>query len=91
MGPCWTLKSTKVQNHWDCRFRTSGLGLGTLVIKHVSENLTASAQMFCDCFFTTIPAVDHMLKNEIYLTGTVMKNRISQAMKKIPDDKTLKQ
>ena len=44
--------------------------------------------MYCDCFFTTILAVDHMLRNEIYLTGTEMKD--PQAMKKLLDDKTLK-
>ncbi|KAM4590851.1 piggyBac transposable element-derived protein 3-like isoform 1-T2 [Odontesthes bonariensis] len=31
-----------------------------------------------------------MLKNDIYLTGTVMKNRVPQAVRKLPDDKTLK-
>ncbi|XP_044040956.1 piggyBac transposable element-derived protein 4-like [Siniperca chuatsi] len=34
--------------------------------------------------------VDHMLKDDIYLTGTVMKGRVKQAMNKLPDDKTLK-
>lgn len=67
-----------------------GLGLGTLAIKHLSETLTAGTQVYCDRFFTTIQAVDHMLKDDIYLTGTVMKGRVKQAMNKLPDDKTLK-
>ncbi|XP_048041390.1 piggyBac transposable element-derived protein 3-like isoform X1 [Megalobrama amblycephala] len=69
---------------------SDGLGLGTLVIKRLSETLTAGTQVYCDRFFTTIQAVDHMLKDDIYLTGTVMKGRVKQAMNKLPDDKTLK-
>ncbi|XP_035528002.1 piggyBac transposable element-derived protein 4-like [Morone saxatilis] len=69
---------------------SDGLGLGALVVKRLSETLTAGTKVYCDRYFTTILAVDHMLKNEIYLTGTVMKNRVPQAMKKLPDDKTLK-
>ena len=69
---------------------SDGLGLGELVIKRLSETLTAGTKVYCDRFFTTILAVDHMLKNGIYLTGTVMKNEVPQAMKKLPDDKTLK-
>lgn len=68
---------------------SDGLGLGTLVIKHLSQTLTAGTKVYCDHFFTTTLAVDHMLKNEIYLTGTV-KNRIPQAVRKLPDDKSLK-
>ncbi|KTF76632.1 hypothetical protein cypCar_00038447 [Cyprinus carpio] len=66
---------------------SDGLGLGTLVIKRLSETLTAGTQVYCDRFFTTIQAVDHMLKDDIYLTGTLMKGRVKQAMNKLPDDK----
>ncbi|XP_039503054.1 piggyBac transposable element-derived protein 3-like [Pimephales promelas] len=68
---------------------SDGLGLGTLVIKRLSEMLTAGTQVYCDRFFTTIQVVDHMLKDDIYLTGTVMKGRVKQATNKLPDDKTL--
>uniref|UniRef100_A0A8C1QN76 PiggyBac transposable element-derived protein domain-containing protein n=1 Tax=Cyprinus carpio TaxID=7962 RepID=A0A8C1QN76_CYPCA len=63
---------------------------GTLAIKHLSETLTAGTQVYCDRFFTTIQAVDHMLKDDIYLTGTVMKGGVKQAMNKLSNDKTLK-
>lgn len=69
---------------------SDGLDLGTLAVKRLSETLTAGTKVYCDRFFTTVSAVDHLLKDEIYLTGTVMKGRVKQAMKKLPDDKTLK-
>ncbi|XP_063749777.1 piggyBac transposable element-derived protein 3-like [Eleginops maclovinus] len=69
---------------------SDGLGLGSLVIKRLSETLTAGTKVYCDRFFTSTAAVDTMLKDHIYLTGTVMKNRVSQAVNKLPDDKTLK-
>lgn len=60
--------------------------LPTMVLKHLSETLTAGTKVFCDRFFTTTQAVNHMLKNGVYLPGTVMKNWVPQALKKLPDD-----
>uniref|UniRef100_A0A3P9NWF0 Si:ch211-255f4.7 n=1 Tax=Poecilia reticulata TaxID=8081 RepID=A0A3P9NWF0_POERE len=70
---------------------SAGLGLGTLVIKRLSETLPAGTKLYCDRFFMSVPAVDHMLRKRVYLTGTVMKNRVPKAMRKLPSDRTLKQ
>uniref|UniRef100_A0A8C6PBR5 PiggyBac transposable element-derived protein domain-containing protein n=1 Tax=Nothobranchius furzeri TaxID=105023 RepID=A0A8C6PBR5_NOTFU len=70
---------------------SEGLGLGALVIKRLCGTLHAGTKLYCDQFFTTIPAVDFMLEKQVYLTGTVMKNQVSKAMEKLPSDKTLKQ
>lgn len=65
---------------------SDGLGLGTLVLKRGN-----GTKVYCDRFFTSTQAVNHMLKSGVYLTGIVMKNRVPQAVKKLPEDKTLKQ
>lgn len=70
---------------------SAGLGLGTLVIKRLSETLPSGTKLYCDRFFMSVPAVDHMLRKQVYLTGTVMKNRVPKAMRKLPSDRTLKQ
>lgn len=69
---------------------SEGLGLGALVIKRLCETVHAGTKVYCDRFFTTTLAVDHMLKKQVYLTGTVMKNRVKKAMEKLPSDLTLK-
>ncbi|XP_047219786.1 uncharacterized protein LOC124867405 isoform X1 [Girardinichthys multiradiatus] len=69
---------------------SEGLGLGALVIKCLSETLPADTKVYCDRFFMTLPDVDHMLKKRVYLTWTVMKNRVPKAMLKLPSDPNLK-
>ncbi|XP_041846922.1 uncharacterized protein LOC121643526 [Melanotaenia boesemani] len=54
---------------------SEGLGLGALVIKRLSETLQPGTKVYCDRFFTTMSAVEHMLRKQVYLTGTVMKNK----------------
>ncbi|XP_062849144.1 piggyBac transposable element-derived protein 3 [Trichomycterus rosablanca] len=70
---------------------TEGLGLGTLVTARLSETLHPGTKVYCDRFFTSITAVDHMLDKQVYLTGTVMKNRVPKALEKLPSDQTMKE
>lgn len=66
------------------------LGLGGLVIDRLSQTLHPNTNVYCDRFFTSIQAVEHMMKKQMYVTGTVMKNRVAAAVQKLPTDKTMK-
>lgn len=66
------------------------LGLGGLVIDRLSETLHPGTKVYCDRFFTSIKAVNRMMEKQVYLTATVMKNRVSEAVQKLPSDKTMK-
>ena len=66
------------------------MGLGGSVIMHLSARLQPGTSLYCDCFFTNVRLLDAMLERNIYVTGTVMKNRILKEVRsKIVDDKTL--
>lgn len=65
------------------------LGLGGFVIDRLSETLHRT-KVYCDQFFTCIKAVNRMMEKQVYLTGKVMKNRVSEAVQKLPSDKTIK-
>ncbi|XP_057693808.1 piggyBac transposable element-derived protein 3-like [Corythoichthys intestinalis] len=66
------------------------LGLGGLVIDRLSQTLHTNTNVYCDRFFTSIQAVEHMMKKHLYITGTVMRNRVAAAAQKLPSDKTMK-
>lgn len=66
-----------------------GLGLGALVIERLAKTLHPGTKVYCDRFFTTMKAVDQMLEKQMYLTGTVMKNRVTKALQKLPSDQTM--
>ncbi|KAM3610115.1 uncharacterized protein V6R79_025585 [Siganus canaliculatus] len=66
------------------------LGLGGLGIDLLSQTLHPTTNVYCDRFFTSIHAVEHMMKKQMYLTGTVMKNRAAAAVQKLPSDNTMK-
>uniref|UniRef100_A0A8C5DWF5 Si:ch211-255f4.7 n=1 Tax=Gouania willdenowi TaxID=441366 RepID=A0A8C5DWF5_GOUWI len=66
------------------------LGLGSLVIDRLSQTLRPNTKVYCDRFFTSIQGVEHMMKKQVYLTGTVMKNRVAAAVQKLPTDKKMK-
>uniref|UniRef100_A0A3B4U452 PiggyBac transposable element-derived protein domain-containing protein n=2 Tax=Seriola dumerili TaxID=41447 RepID=A0A3B4U452_SERDU len=66
------------------------LGLGSLVIDRLSQTLRPNTNVYCDQFFTSVQAVEHMMKKQMYVTGTVMRNRISAAVQKLPTDKEMK-
>lgn len=68
-----------------------GLGLGALVVARLAKTLHPGTKVYCDRFFTSMTAVDQMLEKQVYLTGTIMKNRINKALQKLPSDKTMKQ
>uniref|UniRef100_A0A3Q3G5T7 Si:ch211-255f4.7 n=1 Tax=Labrus bergylta TaxID=56723 RepID=A0A3Q3G5T7_9LABR len=70
---------------------TEGLGLAALVIKRLAKDLQPGTKLYCDCFFTTVKAVDQMLKKKVYLTGPVMESRVNKALKKLPSNLHMKQ
>ncbi|XP_031586314.2 piggyBac transposable element-derived protein 3 [Oreochromis aureus] len=66
------------------------LGLGGLVIDHLSQTLHPNTKVYCDRFFMSIQGVERMMKKQMYVTGTVMKNQVAAAVQKLPNDKTMK-
>lgn len=66
------------------------LGLGGLVIHRLSQTLHPNTNVYCDQFFTSIQTVEHMMKKQMYITGTVMKKRVAAAVQKLPTNKTMK-
>ncbi|XP_010790902.1 uncharacterized protein isoform X2 [Notothenia coriiceps] len=67
-----------------------GLGLGSLVIERLCQTLKRGTKVYCDRFFTTIKGAQQMMEKELYITGTIMKNRLAGANDKLPSDKTMK-
>ncbi|KAI4818153.1 hypothetical protein KUCAC02_011513, partial [Chaenocephalus aceratus] len=67
-----------------------GLGLGGLVLARLCQTLHRGTKVYCDRFFTSIRCVEQMMKKEMYITGTIMKNRLAGAKEKLPSDKTMK-
>ncbi|KAI4801215.1 hypothetical protein KUCAC02_000139 [Chaenocephalus aceratus] len=65
-----------------------GLGLGVLAC--LCQTLHRGTEVYCDRFFTSIRCVEQMMKKEMYITGTIMKNRLAGAKEKLPSDKTMK-
>jgi len=66
------------------------LGLGSLVIDRLSQTLHPHTNVYCNRFFTSIQGVERMMKKQVYVTGTIMKNRVAAAVQKLPTDKTIK-
>ncbi|KAI2668674.1 PiggyBac transposable element-derived protein 3 [Labeo rohita] len=67
-----------------------GLGLGSLVIERLCQTLHRGTKVYCDRFFTTIKGAQRMMGKELYMTGTIMKNRLAGAKHKLPSDKAMK-
>ncbi|XP_061836200.1 piggyBac transposable element-derived protein 3 [Nerophis lumbriciformis] len=67
-----------------------GLGLGSLVIERLCQTLKPGTKVYCDRFFTTIKGAQRMMEKELYITGTIMKNRLAGANDKLPGDKAMK-
>lgn len=67
-----------------------GLGLGSLVMARLCQTLHRGTKVYCDQFFTSIQGAEQMMKKELYVTGTVMKNRVAAAVQKLPTDKAMK-
>ncbi|TWW61042.1 hypothetical protein D4764_05G0011320 [Takifugu flavidus] len=66
-----------------------GLGLGSLVMARLCQTLHRGTKVYCDRLFTSIQGAEQMLRKELYLTGTVMKNRVTAAVQKLPTDKAM--
>lgn len=56
-----------------------GLGLGALVMDRLSQTLHPNTRVYCDHFFTSIQGMECMIKKQMYVTGTVMKNRVTSS------------
>ncbi|KAM8743645.1 piggyBac transposable element-derived protein 3-like isoform 2-T2 [Acanthopagrus schlegelii] len=69
---------------------SEGLGLGSLVIERLCQTLQRGTKVYCDRFFTTIKGAQRMLEKELYITGTIMKNRLAGANHKLPSNKAMK-
>lgn len=65
------------------------LGIGGNVIAHLSDTMLSGTNIYCDRYFTSPNLIDFMLSKSIYVTGTVMKNRIPEAVTKLSSDKEL--
>lgn len=66
------------------------LGLGGLVIDRLSQTLHPNTKVYCDQVFMSIQGVEHMMKKQMYVTGTVMKNGVAAAVQKLLNVKTMK-
>ncbi|XP_068072616.1 piggyBac transposable element-derived protein 3 isoform X1 [Danio rerio] len=66
-----------------------GLGLGCLVIERLCQTLHRGTKVYCDRFFTTIKGAQRMMEKELYMTGTIMNNRLAGAKHKLPSDKAM--
>ncbi|XP_052004312.1 piggyBac transposable element-derived protein 3-like [Xyrauchen texanus] len=67
-----------------------GRSLGCLVIERLCQTLHRGTKVYCDRFFTSIKCVQLMMEKELYMTGTIMKNRLAEAKHKLPSDKAMK-
>ncbi|KAF3707934.1 hypothetical protein EXN66_Car001107 [Channa argus] len=67
-----------------------GLGLGSLDKARLCQTLRPGTKLYCDRFFTSIQGAEQMMKKELYMTGTVMKNRVAATVQKLPTDKAMK-
>jgi len=65
------------------------IGLGRQVVAHLSQSLPEGTKIYYDRYFTGLNLIDYMLTKNIYVTGTVMKNRVNEPVKKLMDDKTM--
>lgn len=65
-------------------------GLGASIVKLLTNVITEGGCVYTDRFFTSVKCVDALRRNNIYQTGTVMKNRIGPVIKKFKDDRKMK-
>ncbi|KAG1934670.1 piggyBac transposable element-derived protein 3 [Pimephales promelas] len=67
-----------------------GLSLGNLVIERLCQTLHRGTKVYCNRFFTTIKGVQRMMDKELYMTGTITKNQLTEVKHKLPSDKAMK-
>uniref|UniRef100_A0A8B9HAU7 Si:ch211-255f4.7 n=1 Tax=Astyanax mexicanus TaxID=7994 RepID=A0A8B9HAU7_ASTMX len=66
------------------------LDLGGLVADRLSQTLHPNTKIYCGRFFTSIQVLELMLKKQMYVTGTVKKNRVAAAVQKLPTNERLR-
>lgn len=69
---------------------TPGLGIGGTVVKILAVSVNPNTILYTDRYFTSINLMDKLLKQSLYLTGTVMANRIGNAKLKLMKDNMFK-
>jgi len=65
------------------------LGIGGTVVAHLAETLDKGTHVYCDRYFTGIHLLEFLRTKDIYVTGTVMKNRVPAAVSNLVPDKEL--
>lgn len=68
------------------------LGLGAGIVEKLCRTIDGSCVLYTDRFFTSLKLAEHLLEKnkDIFLTGTVMTNRIGTVAQKLKTDKALK-
>lgn len=64
-----------------------GLGLGSLVIERLCQTLQRGTKVYCG---GSSPSSKVMEEKELYITDTIMKNRLAGANHKLPSNKAMK-
>lgn len=67
------------------------LGLGAGIVQTLCRTIDSNCVLYTDRFFTSLKLAEHLNQSDkkIYLTGTVMKNRIGTVASKLKTDKQL--
>ena len=65
------------------------LGIGGTVVAHLAETLQKGTRIYCDRYFTSPSLIEYMQSKEVYVTGTIMKNRVPGILDKLSSDKDL--
>lgn len=66
------------------------LDIGGRVVLKLADTLPIGVSVFVDRFFTSEVLLDTLLSRKVYVTGTLMKNRIPKTDKELFPDKDLK-
>lgn len=64
-------------------------GVGCSAVTYLSQTLLPGTHIFCDRYFTTTALIEYLRTKNIYVSGTIMRNRIGEATVAIADDKSL--
>jgi len=65
------------------------LGTGGTVVAHLAETFEEGTHIYCDRYFTSINLTDFLQSKNVYVTETVMKNRVPATLDKLVPDKEL--
>jgi len=73
----------------DVPVKNEKLGLGGRAVVCLTQTVPKASAIFFDRYFTSITLIEELLKQGIFCTGTIMKNRIQSVGKKLRGDKEL--